>query len=51
MSDRVVVLIVQTGCEEVVSKEYYERYKNDGLVYRGDYKEPVKKAAAKSKED
>jgi hypothetical protein len=51
MSERVVVFVVQTGVEEVVSRDYYERYKNDGLVYRGAYKEPAKKAAAKSKED
>jgi hypothetical protein len=52
MSDRVVVCVLQTGSEEVVSREYYERYKNDGLVYRGDYKEVApKKSVVKNKED
>jgi metallophosphoesterase superfamily enzyme len=51
MTDKVVVYILQTESEQVVSREYYERYKNDGLVLRGDYKEPVKKVAAvKTKE-
>ena len=46
--DRVVVRILQTGVEEVVSRKYYERYKNDGVVYIKDYVEP--KTAGKTKE-
>ena len=54
MSDKVVVYITQTESEEVVSREYYERYKNDGIVLRRDYKEPIvakKVEKAKVKED
>ena len=51
MSDQVVVYIVQTDSEQVVSRDYYERYKNEGLVLRGDYKaEAPKKTVAKTKE-
>jgi hypothetical protein len=46
MKDKVVVYITQTDSEQVVSRDYYERYKNDGIVFRGDYKAPPKKAAA-----
>jgi hypothetical protein len=47
-TDRVVVRILQTGSEEVVSRRYYERYKNEGVAYIKDYSEP--KPAGKTKE-
>jgi hypothetical protein len=48
MKDRVVVRILQTGSETVVSRSYYERYKNEGVAYIEDYKEP--KVVSKAKE-
>lgn len=49
VNDKVLVRILQTNHEEVVDRAYYERYKNDGIVYLQDYKEP-KVVTGKAKE-
>lgn len=51
MEKKVLVRILQTGSEEVVSEAYYERYKNEGVVLIREYKEEAPKTTAKKKEE